>query len=90
MSLYAIELLTAAHDRANFTSGLDTVDRYFREVAREHLEKGVTVTRVLVEKEDSAPKPVFGFFTLSGMMKGQAKYQTFRVTFLPRLGNSFS
>lgn len=64
MSSYAIEILSAAHDRVGFTSGLDSVDRYFREVARGHLEKGVSVTRVLV----AAPKPVLGFFTLSGVI----------------------
>lgn len=68
MSSYAIELLTSAHDRANFASGLESVDRYFREVARGHLEKGVSVTRVLVESEVPPPKPVLGFFTLSGIV----------------------
>lgn len=65
MSSYAIELLSAAHDRANFTSGLESVDRYFREVARGHLEKGVSITRVLVEPDALAPKPVFGFKPVS-------------------------
>lgn len=68
MSSFAIELLSTAHDRAGFTSGLESVDRYFREVARGHLEKGVSVTRVLVGTDACAPKPVLGFFTLSGIV----------------------
>jgi GNAT superfamily N-acetyltransferase len=65
MSLYAIELLSAAHNRAGFSSGLESVDRYFREIARGHLEKGVSITRVIVEADACDPKPVLGFFTLS-------------------------
>ena len=68
MSSYAIELLSAVHDRDGFNSGLESVDRYLRETARGHLEKGISVTRVLVATEASAPKPVLGFFTLSGIM----------------------
>jgi len=68
MSSYAIELLSAAHDRVGFASGLESVDRYFREVARGHLEKGVSITRVLVGANAGSPKPVLGFFTLSGIV----------------------
>jgi GNAT superfamily N-acetyltransferase len=68
MSSYAIELLSSAHDRVAFASGLDSVDRYFRETARGHLEKGVSITRVLVEAAAVPPKPVLGFFTLSGII----------------------
>ena len=68
MSSYAIELLGPQHDRAGFTSGLESVDRYLREIARGHLEKGVSITRVLVEKDAREPKPLLGFFTLSGIL----------------------
>jgi len=68
MSSYAIELLSAAHNRAGFSSGLESVDRYFREIARGHLEKGVSITRVIVEADACDPKPVLGFFTLSGIV----------------------
>ena len=46
MSSYVLELLDGAHDRSGFVSGLDSVDRYLRETARSHMEKGVSVTRV--------------------------------------------
>lgn len=67
MSSYVLELLDASHDRAGFLSGLDSVDRYLRETARGHMEKGVSVTRVLVEADAMAPKAVLGHFTLSGI-----------------------
>ena len=47
MSSYALEILAECHDRAGFTSGLESVDRYLQETARGHLEKGISVTRVL-------------------------------------------
>ena len=68
MSSYALEILAAGHDRAGFISGLESVDRYLRETARGHLEKGVSITRVLVEAGASTPKPVLGFFTLSSIV----------------------
>ena len=67
MSSYVLELLDRAHDRSGFVSGLDSVDRYFRETARGHLEKGISVTRVLVETDASLPKTVLGYFTLSSI-----------------------
>lgn len=65
MSSYVLELLDGSHDRAGFFSGLDSVDRYLRETARGHLEKRVSVTRVMVETDASPPKTVLGYFTLS-------------------------
>lgn len=67
MSSYALEILADSHDRAGFTSGLESVDRYLRETARGHLAKGVSVTRVLVEADSPSPKTILGFFTLSSI-----------------------
>lgn len=67
MSSYVLELLDGSHDRTGFVSGLDSVDRYLRETARGHMEKGVSVTRVLVEAEAIPPKAVLGYFTLSNI-----------------------
>ncbi len=67
MLSYVLEPLDDTHDRAGFVSGLDSVDRYLRETARGHMEKGVSVTRVLVETEAMPPKTVFGYFTLSNI-----------------------
>lgn len=68
MSSYALEILSEKHDRAGFTSGLESVDRYLREIARGHLQKGVSATRVLVAADALPPKAILGFFTLSTIM----------------------
>lgn len=65
MSAYVLERLGKEHDRKGFSSGLDLIDRYLRETARGHLEKGISVTRVLVAESASPPKPILGFITLS-------------------------
>lgn len=65
MSRFAVEILSRDHDRARFDSGLESVDRYLRETARGHTEKGVSLTRVLVEADAPPPKRVVGYFTLS-------------------------
>ena len=70
MSSFALEILADCHDRAGFVSGLESVDRYFRETARGHLEKGISVTRVLVGAGEIPPKAVLGFFTLSNIKRG--------------------
>jgi predicted N-acetyltransferase YhbS len=67
MSSYALEILAACHDRIRFVSGLESVDRYLRETARSHHEKGVSVTRVLVGLDASPSKAVLGYFTLSNI-----------------------
>lgn len=68
MSRFALELLDGSHDRKSFDSGLETIDRYLKETARGHTEKGVSLTRVLVPAEAGAPKPILGYFTLTPCM----------------------
>ncbi len=65
MSKFALELLSREHERAGFDCGIEPLNKYLRETARGHLEKGVSVTRVLEEAEASPPKPIAGYFTLS-------------------------
>ena len=65
MSEFDLELLSGEHDRAGFRCGRESLDRYLRETARGHLKKGVSVTRVLVERRARAPKEVLGYFTLT-------------------------
>ncbi len=60
-----IELLAAAHDRGGFDSGVDPLNRYLKETARQHIAKGISMTWVAVDEQSTAPKPVLGFFTLS-------------------------
>ena len=50
------------------------MDRYLRETARGHLAKGVSVTRVLVQRDAMEPKPVLGYFTLTSTLAKAANW----------------
>ena len=65
MSKFALELLDGSHDRKSFQCGLESVDRYLKETARGHTEKGVSLTRVLVSADSLKPKPILGYFALT-------------------------
>lgn len=59
-----ITLLDAdRHDRTSFDCGEPALNEYLQKTARQHLEKGIANTYVLVARED--PRRVLGFFTLS-------------------------
>lgn len=60
-----VELLDSAHHRAGFDCGVESLNRYFQQIARQHISKGISKTFVLVEVTAAAPKPVLGFFTVS-------------------------
>ena len=60
-----IELLHATHDRSGFDSGVEPLNRYLNETARQHIAKGISMTWVAVDELSAAPKPIVGFFTLS-------------------------
>jgi ribosomal protein S18 acetylase RimI-like enzyme len=60
-----IETLGPDHDREGFDCGVEPLNRYLREVARQHAAKDIARTYVLVETGDSTPKTVHGFVTLS-------------------------
>lgn len=68
MSGYDLELLSGQHDRKSFRCGSEILNRYLRETARGHLEKGVSITRVLVDRDVKPPKPVLGYFTLTTVL----------------------
>ncbi len=68
MSRFVLELLDASHDRPGFDSGLESIDGYLRTTARSHTEKGVSLTRVIVDANATPPKPILGYFTLTPCM----------------------
>jgi len=74
MSGFDLELLSGEHDRKGFCCGKESLDRYLRETARGHLAKGVSITRVLVERNSGTPKPVLGFFTLTCTLAAAADW----------------
>ena len=65
MSEFDLELLSDRHDRKGFRCGRESLERYLREVAKGHLSKGVSITRVLVERGTQKPKAILGYFTLT-------------------------
>ncbi len=58
-----IELLTDAHEREAFDCGAPELNEYLRRAARQHGEKGISRTFVLVEPE--SPGKILGFVTLA-------------------------
>lgn len=60
-----VELLNATHDRGGFDCGVEPLNRYLQQIARQHIAKGISKTFVLVDEHAAAPKPVLGFFTIS-------------------------
>jgi ribosomal protein S18 acetylase RimI-like enzyme len=51
------------HDRMAFDCGEPALNEYLQKTARQHLQKGIANTYVLVE--NSTPQTILGFFTLS-------------------------
>lgn len=60
-----VQLLDATHDRSGFDCGVEPLNRYLQQIARQHIAKGISKTFVLVDEHAAAPKPVLGFFTIS-------------------------
>ena len=74
MSGFDLELLSGEHDRKGFCCGTESLDRYLRETARGHLAKGVSITRILVERDAVKPKPILGYFTLASSVATAANW----------------
>ncbi len=60
-----IELLAKSHDRDGFDCGSDALNLFLKQTARQHGERGISRTFVLVDEDASDPKPVVGFFSLN-------------------------
>ena len=60
-----VELLDETHDRSGFDCGVEPLNRYIQQIARQHIAKGISKTFVLVDERAAPPKPVLGFFTIS-------------------------
>lgn len=55
--------LSTSHDRVGFDCGVDALNDFLRKTARQHREKGLSNTFVLLDEE--AQSKILGFFTLS-------------------------
>ena len=60
-----VEPLSRDHDREHFDCGVDALNVFLRQTARQHQERGISRTFVLTEAEATPPKPVLAFFTLA-------------------------
>jgi GNAT superfamily N-acetyltransferase len=60
--LYRVEPLSSAHDRSQFFSGSDPLDRYFREHASQDIKRRVATCFVAVNVESHE---IAGFYTLA-------------------------
>ena len=60
-----LELLVKSHDRDGFDCGSEPLNLFLKQTARQHAERGISRTFVLVEEDASDPKPILGFFCLN-------------------------
>jgi ribosomal protein S18 acetylase RimI-like enzyme len=58
-----IELLAKSHDRQAFDCGSVPLNTFLKQTARQHAERGISRTFVLVEEVE--PKRILGFFALN-------------------------
>ena len=62
-SVKQIELLSKHHDRKGFDCGENALNQFLQRTARQHIQKGLSRTFVLVDSEQ--PSVIIGFFTLT-------------------------
>lgn len=60
-----IELLSKEHDRESFDCGNENLNLFLRQISRQHNEKGISKTYVLVDENSRSPKEILGFFSLN-------------------------
>jgi ribosomal protein S18 acetylase RimI-like enzyme len=95
---FRIENLTAAHDRTGFSSGVEPLDKYFREQVSQDMRRRVTACYVAIEAETNR---LAGFYTLAAgsipladvpktLARRLPRYQTVPVARLGRLAVNLS
>lgn len=63
--MHKIEPLAQSHDRDGFDCGSEPLNLFLKQTARQHAERGISRTFVLVDEDAVAPKPILGFFALN-------------------------
>lgn len=63
--MHRIELLTKSHDREGFDCEVEPLNLFLKQTARQHAERGISRTYVLVDENAVAPKPIVGYFALN-------------------------
>lgn len=60
-----IEPLARHHDRHSFRCGVDTLDRYLKQQARQDITR--RISRVFIARDTEEETQVLGYYTLSGL-----------------------
>lgn len=63
--MYKIEPLAKSHDREEFDCDSEPLNAFLRQTARQHGERSICQTFVLVDEQAAAPKPILGIFSLN-------------------------
>lgn len=63
--MHKVELLSKWHDREEFDCGSEPLNLFLKQTARQHAERGISRTFVLVDEAAMPPKPILGFFALN-------------------------
>ena len=79
--IYRVEVLTRQHDRKAFSCGVEPLDRYLKEQARQDARKRVAAPFVLCE---GASNKVLGYYTLSALSIGVGAWPDDVARRLPR------
>ena len=54
-----------SHDREGFDCASEPLNAFLKQTARQHAERGISRTFVLVDENAAGPKPILGFFSLN-------------------------
>lgn len=63
--MHKLELLAKVHDRDAFDCGVEPLNLFLKQTARQHAERGISRTYVLVDENAVAPIPIIGYFALN-------------------------
>ena len=63
--MHKIELLAKTHDRDGFDCGSEPLNLFLKQTARQHAERGISRSFVLVDEDAAVPNPILGFFLLN-------------------------
>ncbi|MGB3637910.1 MAG: GNAT family N-acetyltransferase [Rivularia sp. (in: cyanobacteria)] len=58
-----VELLNKRHNRNSFDCGNEALNKFLKQIARQHIQKGISRTFVLIDTEQ--PEIIMSFFTLT-------------------------
>jgi ribosomal protein S18 acetylase RimI-like enzyme len=61
--LKVIQPLDKSHNREQFDCGSEALNQFLRQTARQHIQKGISRTFVLIDRD--FPQEIIGFFTLA-------------------------